>query len=52
MAWYWIVMIVLAALWLLTMAIYWFNLDNRFIYSVVRPMLLKKYNKQKRDVRL
>lgn len=50
MAWYWIVLIVLAALWVLTMLIYWFNLDNKLIYNVVRPMLEKNYNKQKRDV--
>lgn len=45
MAWYWIVLIVLAALWVLTMLIYWFNLDNKLIYNVVRPMLEKNYNK-------
>lgn len=42
MAWYWIVLIVLAALWVLTMLIYWFSLDNKLIYNVVRPMLEKK----------
>lgn len=52
MAWYWIVLIVLAALWVLTMLIYWFNLDNKLIYNVVRPMLEKNYNKQKRNVKL
>lgn len=52
MAWYWIVLIVFAALWVLTMLVYWFNLDNKLIYKVVRPMLEKNYNKQKRDVRL
>lgn len=52
MAWCWIVLIVFATLWVLTMLIYWFNLDNKLIYNVVRPMLEKNYNKQKRDVRL
>ena len=52
MAWYWIVLIVLAALWLLTMLVYWFNLDNKLIYKLVQPMLKKGYNKRKRDVRL
>ena len=36
----------------LTMLIYWFNLDNKAIYYLVRPMLNKLYNKQKRDVKL
>lgn len=52
MAWYWIVAIVLAALWALTMLIYWFNLDNKLIYYVVRPMLNKCYDKQHRDIKL
>lgn len=52
MAWYWIVAIVLAALWALTMLIYWFNLDNKLIYYVVRPLLNKGYDKQQRDKRL
>lgn len=47
MAWYWIVLIVLAALWVLTMLIYWFNLDNKLIYNVVRPMLEKKLQQAK-----
>lgn len=52
MAWYYIVLIVLAALWLLTMLIYWFNLDNKLIYKLVLPMMQKGYDKKKRDVRL
>lgn len=52
MAWYWIVLSVLAALWVLTMLIYWFNLDNKLIYKAVRPMLEKNYSKQKRNVKL
>lgn len=43
---------ILVALWLLTMLIYWFNLDNKLIYYVVRPLLNKNYDGQKRDKRL
>ena len=35
-----------------SMLIYWFNLDNKAIYFLVRPLLNKLYNKQKRDVKL
>lgn len=35
-----------------TMLIYWFNLDNKLIFYVVRPLLNKIYDSQKRDVRL
>ncbi len=35
-----------------SMLIYWFNLDNKLLYYVVRPILNKFYNKQTRDVRL
>jgi hypothetical protein len=35
-----------------TLAMYWFNLDNKVIYYVVRPVLNKIYNKQKRDVKI
>ena len=35
-----------------TLLIYWFNLENKLIYYVVRPLLDKLYNKQKRDVRI
>lgn len=52
MAWYWIVAIVLGSIWALTMLAYWFNLDNKAIYYIVRPMLNKNYDKQKRDVKL
>ena len=34
------------------MLIYWFNLDNKLLFYVVRPLLNKLYNKQKRDVKL
>ena len=36
----------------LYMLIYWFNLDNKLLFYVVRPLLNKLYNKQKRDVKL
>ena len=35
-----------------TLVMYWFNLDNKAIYYVVRPVLDKIYNKQKRDVKI
>ena len=35
-----------------SMLIYWFNLDNKLLFYVVRPPLNKLYNKQKRDVKL
>ncbi len=35
-----------------SMLIYWFNLDNKLLYYVVRPILNKVYNKQTRDVKL
>ena len=35
-----------------TMLVYWFNLDNKLIFYVVRPILNKLYDGQKRDVRL
>lgn len=36
----------------LSMLIYWFNLDNKLLYYVVRPVLNKVYDWQKRDVKL
>mgnify|MGYP006919919531 CR=1 FL=1 len=36
----------------LSMLIYWFNLDNKLLFYVIRPLLNKLYNKQKRDVKL
>ena len=38
--------------WVGSMLIYWFNLDNKLLFCVVRPLLNKLYNKQKRDVKL
>ena len=52
MNWYWIALIALGGVWALTILMYWFNLDNKMIYYVVRPMLYKIYSKQKRDVKL
>ncbi|MGP1523625.1 MAG: hypothetical protein ACTTKC_10090 [Treponema sp.] len=52
MAWYWIVLIILAALFFLTVVIYWFNLDNKLLYYVVRPFLNKHYDAIKRDKRI
>lgn len=33
-------------------AVYWWNLDNKFIFYVVRPLMNKLYDGQKRDVKL
>jgi len=35
-----------------TMIVYWWNLDNKLIFYVVRPVLNKIYDSQKRDIRL
>ncbi len=35
-----------------SMLIYWFNLDNKLLYYVVRPLLNRVYNNQKRNVTL
>lgn len=35
-----------------SLAVYWFNLDNKLIYYVVRPLLNKIYNSQNRDVKI
>ena len=32
--------------------VYWFNLDNKMIYYVVRPALNWWYDRQDRDVRI
>lgn len=36
----------------ISILIYWFNLDNKLIYYVVRPVLNWNYDRQERDVRL
>lgn len=33
-------------------AVYWWNLDNKLIFYVVRPLMNKLYDSQKRDVKL
>lgn len=33
-------------------AVYWWNLDNKFIFYVVRPLMNKLYDSRKRDMRL
>lgn len=35
-----------------SMVIYWWNLDNKLIFYVIRPVLNKIYDSQKRDVKL
>lgn len=37
---------------LVTFTIYMFNLENKFIYYVIRPFLNKHYDSQKRDRRI
>lgn len=34
------------------MTVYWFNLDNKLLFYVVRPLLNKLYDARPRDVRL
>ena len=46
-----IILIVLAALFLLTVVIYWFNLDTKLVKSLEKPMM-RHYDKMKRDHRL
>ncbi|MDO5002111.1 MAG: hypothetical protein Q4E20_07665 [Eubacteriales bacterium] len=36
----------------LSMIIYWFNLDNKLLYYVVRPILNRVYDRQRRNVKL
>ena len=51
MAWYWIVLIVLAALVALLFIVYYFNLDMKLVQAIYGP-LQKHYDKMKRDRRL
>ena len=37
---------------LVTFGIYFFNLENKLIYYVIRPFLNKHYDSQKRDRRI
>lgn len=46
-----IILIVLFALFLLTVAIYWFNLDTKVVKALEKPMK-KHYDSIKRDHRL
>lgn len=46
-----IILIVLAALFLLTLLIYWFNLDTKAVKAIEKPMM-KHYDKIKRDHKL
>lgn len=45
-------LIALPVFFLTTFTIYWFNLENRLIYYVIRPLLNKHYDSQERDRRL
>ena len=38
-----------AGVWVGSMLIYWFNLDNKAIYFLVRPLLDKLYDHRKVD---
>ena len=38
-----------AGVWVGSMLIYWFNLDNKAIYFLVRPLLDKIYDHRKVD---
>lgn len=49
MAWYWILLLVIAGLFVLLQLVYWLNLDNKLIYYVVRPMLNRIYDKNTRS---
>lgn len=50
MAWYWIVLIVLAALFALTIVVYMFNLDMK-LASKMQPLINKHYDKIEREAR-
>ena len=47
----WIILIVLAAIFLLTVLIYWFNLDTKLVKRLEKPMM-KHYDNIERDHRL
>lgn len=46
-----IILAVLLALFLLTVVIYWFNLDTKIVKLIEKPMM-KHYDNMKRDHRL
>lgn len=43
---------ILGGIWVMTVLVYWFNLDNKMIYYGVRPVLNWLYDRQERDVKL
>jgi len=43
-----IILIVLAALYLLAFLVFFFDLDGKLIYHVIEPTLCKRYDKMKR----
>ena len=47
----WIILIIAAALFLLTVLIYWFNLDTKIVKKLEKPMM-KHYDSIKRDHRM
>ncbi len=51
MAWYWIVLIVLAALFALLLVVYFFNLDMKLVEKIY-VALHKHYDKMERDRQL
>ena len=40
------------AIFLASVVIYWFNLDNKLLFYGIRPILNKHYDEQERDIRL
>lgn len=44
--------LVLFGAFLATFTVYMFNLENKLIYYVIRPLLNKHYDSQKRDRRI
>ena len=47
----WIILIVLAALFLLTVLIYWFNLDTKIV-KLLEKAMMKHYDELPRDHRM
>ena len=46
-----IILIIIGVLFLLTVLIYWFNLDTKIVKAIEKPMM-KHYDSIKRDNRL
>ncbi len=38
--------------WIATVVIYWFNLENKLLYYVARPLLNRHYDTMPRDRRI